>query len=432
MMVVRSSQNLRTVTNDLENGGGRPLVALVLAGGGARGAYEVGVVRYIVDELPKRLGRDIPLDILCGTSVGAINACMLASFADAPRLRGKLLVDRWRALQVEQILQPDPLEFITLVRELFGGRPRPFMGKEPRGGLVNPAGLTQVLTDAIPFNRIEEHVNSGRLLALSVSTTHVGTGRTVVFVQHHDSCFGRWGTHHAMSRRATKIELEHAMASAAIPFVFPAVNIDGELYCDGGLRQNVPLSPARRLGADRLLVVNPHYLGPTEEKIQKDREESFAGPAFLLGKTLNALLLDRLDGDVERLGRINEILAAGTREYGEGFAEALNRQMGLGSGPAGLRKLRTVVIRASQDIGRLCGDFVRGPAFARSRKGLTGRALRRLARAEGMEEADLLSYILFDGEFAGELIALGEADAKAREDELLSFFEDVVRADATT
>jgi len=406
---------------------GRPRIALVLAGGGARGAYEVGVVRYILQELPKRLGRDVPIQILCGTSVGAINVCLLAAFADAPQLRATLLVERWRALELEHILRPDPLEFVMLARELVGARPKPILGKPPRGGLVDPAGLTKVLTDAIPFERIDGHFAAGRLHAASVSTTHVGTGRTVVFVQHEDQL--RWGTHPTMIRRSAKLRLDHALASAAIPIVFPAVSIDGDLYCDGGLRQNVPLSPARRMGADRLLVVNPHYIATKEpdEHLAREREEAFAGPAFLLGKTLNALLLDRLDGDVERLNHINDFLAAGVREYGPAFIPAINRQLGVPDGQTGLRELRTTVIRASEDIGRLCGDFVRGPAFERSRKGLTGRALRRLARSEGMEEADLLSYIMFDGEFASELISLGEADARAYEDEMCELFEDAVR-----
>ena len=406
-----------------------PCIALVLAGGGARGAYEVGVLRYVLEELPKRLGRDAPIRIVCGTSVGAINACLLAAYADQPRMRARLLVDRWRALEVEHILKPDPLELVTLARELMGSKPKPILGKEPRGGLIDPTGIAKVLADAIPFERIDEHVGSGRLLAVGVSTTHVGTGRTVVFVQHHEGEVPRWGTHPTMVARAAKLRLEHALASAAIPFVFPAVSIGGELYCDGGLRQNVPLSPARRLGADRLLVINPHYVGASnpDPLLEHEREKAFAGPAFLLGKTLNALLLDRLDGDVERLSRINDFLAAGTREYGPGFVGAINRQLGVAEGQPGLRQLKTIVVRASQDIGLLCGDFVRGPAFARSRKGLTGRALRRLARSEGMEEADLLSYLLFDGEFAAEIMALGEADARARSDELCELFEDAVR-----
>jgi NTE family protein len=404
-----------------------PKVALVLAGGGARGAYEVGAVRYILEELPKELGREIPIDILCGTSAGAINSCFLAAYADEPKDRARMLAERWRALEIDHILKLAPIELVAFVREMVGARPKPLFGQKLRGGIVDPAGLTKVLADAIPFERIDEHIGSGRLLAASVSTTHVGTGRTVVFVDHHEGLTPRWGSHPTMDRRPRKLRLEHAMASAAIPFIFPVVTIEDEIYCDGGLRQNVPLSPARRLGADRLVIVNPHFYGERSPPpdLQKDREEAFPGPAFLLGKTLNALLLDRLDGDVDRLRRINEILAAGTREYGSGFVDSINRQLGLEPG-AGLRPLATVVIRASQDIGLLCGDFVRSAEFAAKSKGLTGRALIRMATSEGAE-ADLLSYLLFDGDFSAELMALGESDARAQKTELCELFEDAVR-----
>jgi NTE family protein len=404
-----------------------PKVALILAGGGARGAYEVGAVRYILEELPKELGREVPIDILCGTSVGAINSCFLAAYADEPQTRARSLGECWRALELDHILKLAPLELVAFVREMVGARPKPLWGQKPRGGIVDPSGLEKVIADAIPFERIDEHIASGRLMAASISTTHVGTGRTVVFVDHHERLTPRWGTHPTMDRRPRKLRLEHALASAAIPFVFPAVPIEGDLYCDGGLRQNVPLSPARRLGADRLLIINPHYFAANfpPPDVEQDREQAFPGPAFLLGKTLNALLLDRLDGDLDRLRRINQILAAGTREYGATFVDSINRQLNLPPG-GGLRSLETVVIRASQDIGRLCGDFVRSPEFAAKSKGLTGRALIRMASSEGAE-ADLLSYLLFDGDFAAELMALGEADARAQRTELCELFEGVVR-----
>ncbi|HVU02535.1 MAG TPA: patatin-like phospholipase family protein [Polyangiaceae bacterium] len=402
---------------------GRPLVGLVLAGGGARGAYEVGVARYLLEELPRELGRDVPIDILCGTSVGAINACFLAAHADEPRARASALGVKWRELEIERILQLSAIEVVGLLRELIGARPKPILGRAPRGGVVDPAGLTSVIADAIPFERIDEHVRAGKIQACSVSTTHVATGRTVVFVDHTPALSPRWGTHPTMDRCQTKLRIEHALASAAIPFVFPAVTIDSDLYCDGGLRQNVPLSPARRLGADRLIVVNPHFIGANvpPPEVAKEREQVFPGPAFLVGKALNALLLDRLDSDVDRLRRINEILAAGTREYGPGFIDSINRQLGLAPG-AGIRALETVVIRASLDIGRLSGDHVRSPKFQKRSKGLAGKALSRLASSEG-DEADFLSYLVFDGDFAAELMDLGAADARAKKDELVALFD---------
>ena len=195
--------------------------------------------------------------------------------------------------------------------------------------------------------------------------------------------------------------------------------IDGDYHCDGGLRQNVPLSPARRLGAKRVLVVNPRYIS-TMPLDDREAENLFPGPLFLLGKTLNALLLDRIDTDLARLETINRILEAGTRVCGEGFVEALNREMGFATGK-GLRPMRSMLVRASQDIGRLAAEFVRSPAFAKI-GGVAGKLMRRLAEPDSRNESDLLSYLLFDGTFCGQLIELGRADARARHDELCAFF----------
>src|SRR5580704_14272497 len=202
------------------------------------------------------------------------------------------------------------------------------------------------------------------------------------------------------------------MASAAVPLLFPAVEIDGEYYCDGGLRQNVPLSPARRLGADGMIVVNPRFISsapnaPVEGLVPSERVAAgYPGLLFLAGKALNALLLDRIDNDLDRLRRINEILDAGTRRYGPGFVEEINQELRNG-GSGGVRPLRAVHIRASEDIGALAADYVRSQAFAKRSSGILARALRRIGQWQGEGESDLLSYLLFDGEFAAQLIELG-------------------------
>jgi NTE family protein len=224
-----------------------------------------------------------------------------------------------------------------------------------------------------------------------------------------------------MVARAVEIRAEHVLASAAVPLLFPAVEIDGQYFCDGGLRQNVPLSPARRLGADSLIVVNPRYIreetpSPT---VAQARERQLPDPLFIVGKAMNALLLDRIENDIDRLQRLNAVLAAGARRYGPGFGDEINSELQR-EGYRAIRHLDVVYVRASQDIGVLAADYVRSAEFAKRVRGIMGRVLRRVG--EGESEADLLSYVLFDGPFADRLIEIGRADARALHDELVRFF----------
>jgi NTE family protein len=154
-------------------------------------------------------------------------------------------------------------------------------------------------------------------------------------------------------------------------------------------------------------------------------EDAFPGPLFLLGKTLNALLLDRLDSDIDRLRRINKILDAGCRRYGPDFLDQINEAMGTAPGRDGLRPLNTVLVRASEDLGKLAAEFVRAPSFLQRNRGVLGRLMHRMAEAEGGGQADFLSYLLFDGEYARELIALGRRDARRQHEELCAFFNDL-------
>jgi len=396
-------------------------VALVLAGGASRGAYEVGVVQHVLEDVSRAIGRDVPIDVICGTSAGSLNAALLAAFADRPAERGQMLAQRWTSLKMQELVRPSAGELLQLVGRLVGRAPRPPKEGSRHGGLFDPAGIEAILRDAVPFDRIAEHLQAGRLAALSISTTHVATGRTVVFIQRREGNTPRWGRDPTMVGRTAVIRAEHVLASAAVPLMFPAVEIDGQYYCDGGLRQNVPLSPARRLGADSLVVINPRYIREDRPpaELAGAHEREFPDPLFVVGKAMNALLLDRIEDDISRLRRLNAVLEAGTRRFGPGFTDGLNeelRTMGVG----GLRPLEVVYVRSSQDIGVMAADYVRSPLFARRVRGLFGRALRRIA--DGEPEADLLSYVLFDGEFCGRLVELGRSDARARHDELVRLF----------
>jgi NTE family protein len=403
-------------------------VAFILAGGAARGAYEVGVVSYVLDEVARTLGSPIHVDILCGTSVGAINACMLAAWADDPARGAEALVDQWTALRLDDLVRANRSEIFGLVRGLFGrSRPAPKPGEVRRGGILDPTGIERIVHEAIPFGRIGDHLKAGRLSALTVSTTDVATGRTVIFVDRAERALPRWSRDPTIVVRPERIQADHALASASVPFFFPAVRIGSDFYCDGGLRQNVPLSPARRLGAEGLLVINPRYVGPVPAAVKKEREANYPGPLFLLGKALNALLLDRIDNDIARLRRINDILEAGARHWGPTFVEELNKELGAASRISNLHPLHVVHVRASADIGATAGAYVRSKEFAARAPAVVGGLLKRIGDWEGEGEADLLSYLLFDGEFAARLIELGRKDAAGHHDALCALFEARVR-----
>jgi len=404
-------------------------VGLVLAGGSARAAYEVGVVRYVLEDVARALGRPVPIDVISGTSAGSINAVMLAAHADKPAERAAMLAKRWTHLELEKVVRPSPSGILPIVGRMFGRPVRRDAHARRRGGMFDPSGIEQIVYDAVPFGAIGEHMRAGHLAALSISTTHVASGRTVVFVQRREGGTPRWGSDPTMVVRASQIEAKHALASAAVPLLFPAVEIDGQFYCDGGLRQNVPLSPARRLGADGLIVINPRYIREEAPApaVAEERERLYPDPLFVVGKAMNALLLDRIENDIRRLQKLNAVLDAGTRRFGPGFLGAINDELGRG-GEGVLRPLEVVYIRASEDIGVLAADYARSAEFAKRVPGILGRVIRRVV--DGESEADFLSYVMFDGVFAGRLIEIGRSDARARHEELVTFF--AKRIDAPT
>ncbi len=396
-------------------------VAWVLGGGGARGAYEIGVCDYIFDQVASELGGAVPMDILSGTSVGALHVCALAAGADDPRGAIQALIARWTSLRVDDVVQVDRRRSFAMIRALFGRPPRRPSAEEGRGGILDPRPLEALVSGSVEFARIPDQIASGRLQAVSVSTTHVGSGRTTVFFQRGATGPSPW-TRARTWAFPVALSREHALASAAIPFLFPAVRIRGALYCDGSLRQHVPLSPARRLGAQAMVVINPRGpAGTLATPEEPARERSFPGPVFLLGKVLNALSLDRVDGDIERLDLINRVLAAGERQFGAGFTEQLNQALAA-EGSTPLATIPFLFLQSSEDIGRLSADYVRSRSFQARNLGFVERILARLADRESAQEADLLSYLLFDGPFARELIDLGRRDARQRHDQIVGFF----------
>ena len=397
--------------------------AIVLSGGGSRGAYEVGIIRFLRERLAQRLGRQVHFDIITGTSVGAINGSFLASTADQPEIQGKVLCEAWGSLRIEDLISLRTRDMVRAGRLLLGAEPPPPKpGTYRYGGLLETTGLESFVLRSIPWRGIRRNLSAGNLHALAVSATHVGSGHTVVFIDSMVPVPTGWSRDPHVRHRAAAIGPRHALASAAIPMLFPAVQIGRSFHVDGGLRQNTPMSPAIRLGADRLLVVSLRHLADAAEEEQRapEREVAYPKPLFLAGKALNALLLDHTDYDLDRMARLNAILEAGRNAFGERFQEVISEELIRLRG-APIRPLTAVHIRPSIDIGSIAAEHMAaGKVAVRSR--FARRFLHRLASSEATHESDLLSYLLFDGGFANSLIELGYQDAARQEDELVEMF----------
>ncbi|MBX3197141.1 MAG: patatin-like phospholipase family protein [Labilithrix sp.] len=387
--------------------------AMILSGGGARGAYEVGVLWYIFDDLSRMRGAPPKIDILCGTSVGAINACYLAAHLTDPVLGMRRLVHLWSELQITRVLGFGPRQFAGIPRLLLGG------GEGT--GLFDVRPMAELVQREISWRALARALRRKQLRALTVSTTEVGTGRTVVFMQTApDVDIPRTAPPRTLFR-SDHIGPHHALASAAIPLLFPPVRIDDELYLDGGLRQNTPIAPALRLGATHIFAIGSSSEVKGVRAHEGERDLKAPGAAFLLGKVLNAFLLDHVDVDLELLTRLNNVIRDGTKHYGPGFLDAMSEQAQKRNAPA-YRLVNAFTLRPTEDMGKLASDHVRrgkliGNPF------LTKRLLNALDIGVG-DEADLASYLLFDGHFCRQLVEMGRADAHARRDEILAFFGD--------
>jgi NTE family protein len=402
----------------------RPKTAIVLSGGAARGAYEAGVLAYLRDGLVRDTGVRAQIDVVCGSSVGAINACVLAATAHEPDMQGALLAGRWSALNIDDVVPLKTTDLLRFTRSMFGAAPA---GSTHRhGGMLDPTALEKVVLDGVPWTMIQRNIAEGRLDALAVSATHVSSGHTVVFVERREPGLPPWGSDPFVHGFATRIRPQHALASAAIPIVFPAVSIDGQYYCDGGLRLNTPIAPAVRLGAERVLVISLRHRPPETERPRLSLAPPPPGHGppsafFLAGKVINALFLDHVDYDLDRLRRTNAVLEAGERAFGPDFSHKLNDAL-VAQGAAPLRTIQELRIEPSQDLGVLAADVARSPEFARKTKGLVAGLLQRYARSSDEEEADAVSYLLFDSSYCAPLVELGIADARAHRDELAKLF----------
>ena len=387
---------------------------LVLSGGGARGAYEAGVLYYLFVNGPAELRERVRFEIFSGTSIGALHVTALAAGLKDPKTRVQEIVDLWQSLTIEQILPLQLGDLLSVSKWIFG--------KSGKESIFPGEPIEQLLKGLVDWDQLHRNLDAGLLDSITVSCTQVPTGKTVVFYETWDGRERPFSRDPHVLPIYSRIGLRHAQASAAIPFVFPSVNIDGVPYSDGGLRQNTPLSPALRLGSDRLLVVGlGHEKKVSEQGEVPEWHRRLSSPVFLLAKVVNALMLDRVDYDLIRLDHFNRLLSQGERAFGSTFVDRLNQVLSpLRNGH--YRHVPYLAIRPSVDLGCLAASYIKDHKL-RTNSPMMARFIKLLAKLESRDEADLCSYLLFDGGYCEKLIQLGIQDAHAQRDALLRFFD---------
>lgn len=367
--------------------------ALVLTGGGARAAYQVGVLQAIREIRGARPGNPFP--ILCGTSAGGINAVALAVFSADFNTAVRKLGWIWRNFHVDRVYRADALALLATGARWGAALTSGWMIRQTPRSLLDNAPLRDLLARVIDFDAIDRSIASGRLHAVSVSASGYSSGESLAFFQAVPEVLP-WQRAQRIGVR-TRLGIEHLLATSAIPFVFPAIRINREYFGDGSMRQLAPISPAIHLGADRVLVIGSGRLA--EEGRQ--RSDAYPSPAQIAGHALSSIFLDSLAVDLERMQRINQTLSA--------FTAAQREAAGMV-----LRPIETLVISPSQRLDAIAGRH----------RGDLPRALRLVLRGVGAmrrEGSTLLSYLLFEPGFTRALMELGYQDAMAKRDQVATF-----------
>jgi NTE family protein len=371
-------------------------IAVLLPGGGARAAYQVGALHAVAQILAR--DRRSPFRIVCGTSAGAINAATLALNAHSFRRGVASLLRWWRALEVEKVYRADLASVATHGMRWFASVLVGAGGPKQAASMLDNSPLRALLEKYLEMDRLAEQIASGNLLALAINATSYTTGHAVTFFQGSPALLP-WRRTRRRGEAAT-ITIDHLLASTAIPFVFPAGRIGDDFFADGSVRQLTPLAPALHLGARRILVIAVGQFSgqqPTAQQRVAPRYPSFAQVA---GHALSSIFLDNLGADVERMQRLNHVLSLVPHDRQEHHPE--------------ISHIHAMVLSPSRDLGAMAVPYAKS----------LPRGVRYLLRGLGSTEgtgASLLSYLLFDRRYTKALIDLGFQDAMARRDEIDAF-----------
>lgn len=372
----------------------------MLTGGGARSAYQVGVMRAVADLLPR--DAPTPFHVITGTSAGAIVAANIATYAAHFRAGAVTLERVWRNFHVDQVFRTDAPSMLRAGARWLAALLSVGRLASPPDSLFDNAPLRRLLERRIDFRGLREALLAGQLDALAISAAGYSSARSFAF---YESRTPPAGGASAWSRGVwAELGITHLMASSAVPFLFPPVRMHDEFFGDGAMRQVAPLSPAIRLGADRLFIVGVrHDRQPAPRHLDAAATPSFG---HLFGFMLDTLFMDALHAGVAQLERVNRLVAQSAVPD-----------------PEGLRRIDSLVLVPRVDLGGIAVKHAR-------RMPRTVRALLRIIGAAEDDGSQLLSYLLFESAYTRELIALGYADTMARSDEVAAFLEPGVRTGA--
>ena len=372
-----------------------PKAALVLAGGGARAAYQVGVLLAVKEMLPDP--KVNPFPIICGTSAGAVNAGSLAVLADDFGRAVDNLADVWRNFEPHHVYRSDFVGVFANSARWFGGLIFGALMRNKQASLLDNRPLEALLARKLPFDRIARVIESGALDALSITCSGYTSGQSCSFFEGRED-LDVWSRSQRIGIK-TRITVEHLMASSAIPSLFPAYKLNREFFGDGSMRQIAPVSPALHLGADRVVVVGTAKL--KSDAPDRTRGDLYPTLAQIAGHVMNSIFLDSLAVDIERLERINRTISA--------VPVDTLRKMGLT-----LHHVDVLVITPSEPLDAIAVKHVRSLPWP----------IRLLLRSIGAMRrggANLASYLLFEQGYCRELIQLGYNDAMRRREEVETF-----------
>ncbi len=376
----------------------KPNVGLILPGGGARGAYQVGVLKAIEELLPA--GSASPFPVVTGTSAGSLNASMVASRSSNYTDGMRRLEGMWKNLHMDMVVRTEvSVALKTGAAWMWSFASRGSMDSPPRS-LLDNSPLRSLLENHVNLARMRQCIETGHLQALGITSSSYAQGASITHFEGQPDLEG-W----ERTRRfgiPTRLAINHLMASIAIPVVFPAVRIENDYHGDGSMRESAPLSPALHLGANKLLVISVR--NPTLDEPPAVRQApQYPSLGQITGYVFDTLFMDRLDSDIERLNRIN-------------FALSKTRRDTFRHGNSLLRPVEFLVISPSRDIRSIVARHT--SAFPRSMKILLS-GIGAMAK----EGRPLTSYLLFDSAFCRELIELGYEDGQREREKLQALLE---------